>query len=78
MSGMARRHDGHSESRGKGNFSPFGVLDWFHATGLGGNAVSDTSMNLRRGSEQEHRRKSGGSPGITAASLRSFKKKAAR
>lgn len=39
--GIARRQDLHSEGRGKGNFAPWGLLDWVHGTSIGGDVVAD-------------------------------------
>ncbi|APA06339.1 hypothetical protein SS1G_01140 [Sclerotinia sclerotiorum 1980 UF-70] len=35
LGGIARRQDLHSESGGKGNFAPLGLLDWIHGTSIG-------------------------------------------
>ncbi|QSZ28990.1 hypothetical protein DSL72_003499 [Monilinia vaccinii-corymbosi] len=34
LSGIARRQDLHSESRGRGNYAPWGLLDWIHGTSM--------------------------------------------
>ncbi len=41
LGGIARRHDAHLMSGGKGNFAPWGVLDWVHGTTIGGEDVLD-------------------------------------
>jgi hypothetical protein len=41
LGGFARRQDFHSRSRGKGNFGPWGFLDWIHGTSLGADVVDD-------------------------------------
>lgn len=38
---MARRADNHLLSGGKGNFGPWGVLDWVHGTTVGKDVVDD-------------------------------------
>jgi Fatty acid hydroxylase superfamily len=41
LGGFARRQDLHSESRGKGNFSPWGLMDWIFGTSIGADVVDD-------------------------------------
>jgi len=41
LGGIARRQDSHSEGRGKGNFAPWGILDWLHGTGIGPHVIDD-------------------------------------
>ncbi|CZS90659.1 related to C-4 methyl sterol oxidase [Rhynchosporium graminicola] len=41
VGGIARRQDLHSESHGKGNFAPWGLLDWVHGTSIGGDFMED-------------------------------------
>ena len=41
LGGFARRQDLHSEGRGKGNFAPWGLLDWVHGTSIGPDVVED-------------------------------------
>jgi hypothetical protein len=41
LGGFARRQDLHSEGRGKGNFAPWGLLDWVHGTSIGADVVED-------------------------------------
>lgn len=41
LGGIARRQDLHSAGRGKGNFAPWGLLDWLHGTGIGPDAIED-------------------------------------
>ena len=41
LGGIARRQDLHSEGRGKGNFAPWGLMDWLHGTSLGRDVVED-------------------------------------
>lgn len=41
LGGIARRQDLHSQSRGKGNFAPWGLMDWIHGTSIGADVVDD-------------------------------------
>ncbi|KAH8783965.1 hypothetical protein BGZ57DRAFT_884216 [Hyaloscypha finlandica] len=41
LGGIARRQDLHSEGRGRGNFAPWGLLDWIHGTSVGGDVLDD-------------------------------------
>lgn len=41
LAGMARRNEAHLMKSGRGNYGPFGVMDWVHGTTLGGNDVMD-------------------------------------
>jgi hypothetical protein len=41
LGGIARRQDLHSEGRGKGNFAPWGLLDWVHGTSSGPDVMDD-------------------------------------
>lgn len=41
LAGMARRTEAHLMSGGKGNYGPFGVMDWVHGSSLGGTDVMD-------------------------------------
>ena len=41
LGGIARRQDLHSEGRGKGNFAPWGLLDWLHGTSIGPDVIDD-------------------------------------
>ena len=41
LGGITRRQDLHSEGRGKGNFAPWGFLDWLHGTGIGPDVIDD-------------------------------------
>ncbi len=55
LGGLTRRQDLHSQSRGKGNFAPWGLLDWAHGTGIGGDVVDDLKSEA-----DEHRVKERG------------------
>jgi hypothetical protein len=41
LGGFTRRQDLHSEGRGKGNFAPWGLLDWLHGTSIGPDVIDD-------------------------------------
>jgi len=41
LGGVARRQDIHSRSHGKGNFAPWGIMDWIHGTSVGADVVDD-------------------------------------
>ncbi|KAI9738990.1 MAG: hypothetical protein M1818_005304 [Claussenomyces sp. TS43310] len=41
LGGFARRQDMHSQSQGKGNFAPWGLMDWLHGTSVGADVVDD-------------------------------------
>jgi len=41
LGGIARRQDLHSQGRGKGNFAPWGLLDWVHGTSAGPDLIDD-------------------------------------
>lgn len=41
LGGIARRQDMHSEGQGRGNFAPWGLLDWIHGTSIGADVVED-------------------------------------
>ena len=41
LGGIARRQDMHSQGRGKGNFAPWGLLDWVHGTSIGPDLIDD-------------------------------------
>jgi len=41
LGGFARRQDLHSEGRGRGNFAPWGLLDWLHGTSIGPDVIDD-------------------------------------
>lgn len=41
LGGIVRRQDLHSQGRGKGNFAPWGFLDWLHGTGIGPDVIDD-------------------------------------
>lgn len=41
VNGMSRRRDAHMKSGGKGNFAPWGVMDWICGASVGGDVVGD-------------------------------------
>lgn len=41
LGGIARRQDQHNQSQGKGNFAPWGLMDWIHGTSIGADVVDD-------------------------------------
>jgi hypothetical protein len=41
LGGFARRQDLHSQTRGRGNFAPWGLMDWIHGTSLGADVLDD-------------------------------------
>jgi len=41
LGGIARRQNLHYESKGRGNFAPWGFMDWVHGTSIGGDVVDD-------------------------------------
>jgi len=43
LGGIARRQDVHSESQGRGNFAPWGLMDWVHGTSIGPDVMDDVS-----------------------------------
>lgn len=44
VNGMARRRDAHIKSGGKGNFAPWGVMDWICGTSVGGDVMEDVKQ----------------------------------
>jgi len=53
LNGMARRQDAHMLSEGKGNFAPWGVLDWIHGTTVGADVVDDVKNEMEKHDMQE-------------------------
>lgn len=43
LGGITRRQELHSRGGGKGNFAPWGLLDWIHGTSIGADVVSPNS-----------------------------------
>ncbi len=76
LGGFARRQDLHSESRGRGNFAPWGLMDWIHGTSVGGDVVEDIKdeAEKHRVSERSgkawNNAKEGGKAGVRAWNTR--------
>jgi hypothetical protein len=47
LNGMARRAEVHMATQ-KGNYAPFGVLDWVHGTSIGGDVMDDLSAEMEK------------------------------
>jgi len=60
LGGVARRQDLHSESRGKGNFAPWGLLDWIHGTSIGPDVVDDVRDEADKHNVKERSEKAWG------------------
>lgn len=41
LGGIARRQDLHMQSGGRGNYAPWGFLDWLHGTSIGKDVLED-------------------------------------
>ncbi|KFY22964.1 hypothetical protein V491_02678 [Pseudogymnoascus sp. VKM F-3775] len=48
LGGIARRQDRHMQSRGRGNFAPWGFMDWLHGTSVGGDFVDDVRDEAKK------------------------------
>lgn len=57
LGGATRRTDKHFQMGGKGNYAPWGVLDWIHGTTIGSNVKEDTELAVDRHEERKGRRK---------------------
>ncbi|KAF7884226.1 uncharacterized protein EAF02_004562 [Botrytis sinoallii] len=57
LGGITRRQDLHSESRGKGNFAPWGLLDWIHGTSLGSGLEEDVANEAEKHQVKSRSRK---------------------
>ena len=53
LGGIARRQDLHSETGGKGNFAPLGVLDWVHGTSIGADLMDDVTDEAEKHNVKE-------------------------
>jgi len=60
LGGIARRQDLHSEGRGKGNFAPWGLLDWVHGTSIGPDVIDDARDEADKHNIQERSGKAWG------------------
>ena len=76
LGGIARRQDLHSECRGKGNYAPWGILDWLHGTSVGPNVVDDVKDEAEKHQVKERGRralgkaKEGGRHGLKSLNAR--------
>lgn len=72
LGGFARRQDLHSESHGRGNFAPWGFLDWAHGTSVGGDVMEDIGDEAEkhqvteRGGKAWNQAKESGKDGLRA------------
>lgn len=57
LGGIARRQDLHSQGRGKGNFAPWGFLDWIHGTSIGPDVIDDVKDEAEKHQLAEHSEK---------------------
>lgn len=70
--GFVRRQDLHSECRGRGNFAPWGLMDWIHGTSIGGDVVEDMKDEAdkhqvaERGGKAWNNAKESGKAGVRA------------
>ncbi|KAL3427820.1 sterol desaturase family protein [Phlyctema vagabunda] len=62
LGGLTRRQDLHSASKGKGNFAPWGLLDWIHGTSIGQDVIEDL-----RGEADKHQVKERGNKVVDSA-----------
>jgi hypothetical protein len=60
LGGIARRQDLHSEGRGKGNFAPWGILDWLHGTSIGPDVIDDAKDEAEKHQVKERSGKAWG------------------
>ncbi|KAH6678132.1 hypothetical protein B0J14DRAFT_581989 [Halenospora varia] len=56
LGGITRRQDRHMKGRGRGNFSPWGVMDWVHGSSIGADVVDD----MKDEAEKHNARERGG------------------
>jgi hypothetical protein len=54
LGGITRRQDLHSQGRGKGNFAPWGFLDWLHGTSIGPDVIDDVKDEAEKHHLAEH------------------------
>lgn len=77
LGGIARRQDLHSQSRGNGNFAPWGLMDWIHGTNIGADVVDDMKDEAEkhhvaeRSSRALNNAKKSGKAGVSAWNSRS-------
>ncbi len=60
LGGIARRQDLHSEGHGRGNFAPWGLLDWVHGTSIGGDVMEDIGDEAEKHQVKERSEKARG------------------
>lgn len=60
LGGFTRRQDLHSEGRGKGNFAPWGLLDWLHGTSIGPDVIDDVKDEAEKHQVKERSGKAWG------------------
>jgi sterol desaturase/sphingolipid hydroxylase (fatty acid hydroxylase superfamily) len=53
IGGVARRQDRHMQSRGKGNFAPWGFMDWVHGTSVGADVMEDVMDEVEENQVKE-------------------------
>jgi len=53
LGGIARRQDLHSECHGKGNFAPWGLLDWVHGTSIGPDVIDNAKDEAEKHNVKE-------------------------
>lgn len=72
LGGIARRQDLHSESRGKGNYAPWGLLDWIHGTSIGPGFEEDVADEAEKHKIKSRSKKaiSNGKEGVKSLSAR--------
>jgi hypothetical protein len=72
LGGFARRQDLHSQSGGRGNFAPWGLMDWLRGTSIGPDLVEDMKDKAdkhrvaERSENAWNNAKEGGKEGIKA------------
>ena len=76
LGGIARRQDLHSQGRGRGNYGPWGILDWLHGTGTGPDVIDDVRDEAEkhqvteRGSKALENAKESGKQGLKSWNTR--------
>ncbi|KAI9841324.1 MAG: hypothetical protein M1838_003619 [Thelocarpon superellum] len=77
LGGITRRQDSHLQSGGRGNFAPWGLLDWLHGTSIGADIGDDVRDELdkhdvsERASDAWEGAKAQGRAGLESARKRS-------
>ncbi|KAH8662905.1 sterol desaturas-like protein family [Tricladium varicosporioides] len=76
LSGITRRQNFHYQGQGKGNFAPWGLMDWVHGSSIGSDVVDDLGEEVEkhnmkeRGGEAIESVKKGGREGLRSWSNR--------